>query len=165
MKKALTAIFILCFVSSLSADVVLYLYPGVVARKAGIALNSIALIDARGVEKERAMEITIPEDLYRDGYIDRRELYGYLNRHLSVSLQIFGSAVRVTHLRNIQKEPVKRIARGAAVTVIFSAGSIYIEARGKALRGGMPGEVIPVKVNEKIFKAVVLDNNRVKKRI
>jgi len=166
MKRLTLTILLLFTASAALADVVLYLYPSIIAANNQVRLSSIASIDAGQSERESAASIVIPSALYRDGFVDKRELLTFVSSRFSGPVSIFGSAVKINFLQKKNEPAVwQGIARGKIVKVVYSSGAIKIEVRGKALKSGMPGEIISVRVNRRIIRAVVIDGERVEKQL
>lgn len=166
MKRLTLTILVLFTASAALADVVLYLYPSIITADSQVQLTSIASIDAGQSDKVSAASIVIPSSMYRDGFVDKRELLAFISSRFSGSVSVFGSAVKINFLQKKKSPPAWRgIVRGKIVKVVYTSGAIKIEVRGKALRSGMPGEVISVRVNRRIIRAVVVDGERVEKQL
>ncbi len=166
MKRLTLTIILLFTASAALADVALYLYPSVIAEGSQVRLSSIASIDAGQKDGELAASIIIPAFMYSDGFIDKRELLAFASSYFNGPVSVFGSAVKINFLqKKNEPAPWQGIARGKMVKVVCTSGAIKIELRGKALKSGMPGETISVRVNRRIIRAVVIDGEKVEKQL
>lgn len=156
-------IFIVCVIlvaaGNARAETSLFLYPKI-SQKTKITISDIAKIESGSSTVKLLGDVVIEPQLYRDGFIDRSELYALLRKYTSETVFVYGYATRVIS-ESIQSEKKESIVikQGQHVKVIVKYKGITIETSGIAQRTGSSGDRIPVKMNKKkIIQCKILYN-------
>ena len=77
MKAAFTILFALIMVP-LFADVKVFLYPRFETKADSVRIEEIAWVDGDAEQADKTRKLTISSSIFRDGFIDRRELTSIL---------------------------------------------------------------------------------------
>ena len=172
MRNAFITVLLLLFIGEgAAADVRLFLKPAVTTEQATLYLRDIARIDGSASIKSRIQDILIPESLFRDGYIDRKEIGILIRNQTDEVVLIFGSAVRIyengrsseTAIFTEDKSSIYSIRSGDRITVVVKKHGISVKAVGTALEDGRLGEFIKVKLkNTGICRGIVSGRREVK---
>jgi len=135
---------------ALSAGARIYLYQKVTLGDGPLTLGDIAGIEAGADEFEKIRGLAIDETLYGDGLIDRSEVIALLKKTCSDTFCIFGTGVRVEKRETAGSDDgtaVKMVKQGTPVVFILVKNGIRIEVRGKMLKSGMIGDIVPVRLD------------------
>ena len=149
--KRLLLLILLCgsIPADLFAEVSVFLMP-VIEHRDELTLGDIARIDCPSPLRERLYGIRVHENLYRDGFIDRREIY-FLTRVYTDDVVIYGNAVKVRTDSSENRtantnERGYSVESGSDVSVIIKKKGITVEIRGTALEDGERGDEIVVMI-------------------
>ena len=143
---------------SVSARTGIYLIPEVETDKTGIILSDIAGIDGDQIVSTGA--VPIPQSMYKDMIIDRKELNDYLTEVLKVNYTVFGNGVKLTFkkassdiIKEEEEEKVVLVKKGENVELLVRNRGISIEVRGRAMQSGTVDDEIDVRLkNGKVFR-------------
>ena len=154
-KKYLYIFFIIIFFSvSLSAEVRIYLLPKVEISNDDVRLLDIAKVYGSGNDVISLNEIKISKDIYSDGFIEKSELLKIFKKNLNYSVIIYGSAVKIKFAanENIDKigKPGFLVKKGDIIFFVVNNRGIRIEVKGVAMKNGRLGEVIQVKLKNRV---------------
>ena len=145
----------------------IYMIPDYISPDNEVVLSDICRIE--GTESSRLNGLKIPEEVYRDGIIDRRELQSVISARLSGGYFILGNGVNLkigspedSEIAGDRKIILKK---GYPVKIVIRNRSIKIEINGKSLSDGALGDEVMVylkngrKVRGKILNSrhVVVD--------
>ena len=152
------AILLLLVPVSVSARTGIYLIPEVETDKTGIVLSDIAGIDGEQLVSTGA--IAIPQSMYKDMIIDRKELNDYLAEVLKVNYTVFGNGVKLTFkkavndvIKEVKEEKTVLVKKGENVELLVRNRGISIEIRGRAMQSGTEEDEIDVRLkNGKVFR-------------
>lgn len=150
MRKLVLIIILLLPLSAL-ARLNVYLIPEVETDKKSLTLSDIAGIEGRPVLK--AGSIVIPETMYKDLFVDRKELNDYLAREISGSFAIYGNGVKL-HFKEAEKSLIAEemeekpvvVKKGDAVELLIRNKGISIVMTGKAMQNGTVDDEINVRL-------------------
>ncbi len=153
MKRLVLLILLISSISrgDLFAEINVFLIP-MIEKQDCLTMRDIARIDCPSTTQERLYRIQINKGLYRDGFIDRREIYSLMKGYAN-DVVIYGNAVKVG-----KKSPNGHIARslegeysvksGSDVNVIVKKKGIRVEIRGTALEDGERGDEIMIMIRD-----------------
>jgi len=157
---------ILIFPVTLSARVSIYLIPEVQTYNSSLTLSDIAGIE--GEHAEQAGSLAIPQSLYKDFIVDRRELNDFLALSLMQSFAVFGNGVKITFNNkpddslSIKTEKPVLVKKGDYVKLVVRSKGITIEMTGKSLDNGTADDEISVRLkNGKVLKGKPVCEGRV----
>lgn len=149
--KRLILVILLCgsIPADLFAEVSVFLIP-IIEQRDDLTLGDIARIDCPSPLREKLYGIRIHENLYRDGFIDRGEIYS-LTRGYTDDVIIYGNAVKVRTESSEKRtahgdERGYSVESGSDVCVIIKKKGITVEIRGTALEDGERGDEIAVMI-------------------
>lgn len=165
--RRLLFIFFLFFPLAVVARVTIYIIPEVEIVKKNLTLSDIARIDGDPVCKTGS--IIIPQTMYSDFVIDRKELNDFLASELSEVFSVYGNGVKVTfkeedkYLFTASKEETKfLVKKGETVELIVRNKGISIELTGKSMQNGTKDDEINIRLkNGKILKGKPLEAGKV----
>ena len=165
--RRLLFIFFLFFPLAVVARVTIYIIPEVEIVKKNLTLSDIARIDGDPVCKTGS--IIIPQAMYRDFVIDRKELNDFLASELSEVFSVYGNGVKVTfkeedkYLFTASKEVTRfLVKKGETVELIVRNKGISIELTGKSMQNGAKDDEINIRLkNGKILKGKPLEAGKV----
>jgi len=160
-------VFFLLVPLSVSARVNIYLIPEVETDKKNLILSDIASIDDDRITQ--AGKIIIPQLLYKDCLIDRKELNEHLASIINQSFTIFGNGVKISFkeeenssLIDTKEEKPVIIKKGDLVELVVRNKKISIEMSGKSLDNGTEDDEISVRLkNGKILKGKPMGSGKV----
>lgn len=168
MKRiiSITLFIILCTpVVLFSAGVTLLLNPNYSSMGSDIRINDVARLNGDTAASERIGALIVPDEMYKDGFIDRQEIMTLLNGNGFSDCLIYGNAIRIVEPQMYSEAQVPRmpvISRGAAVTLIMKNKGITLTVKGIAQESGSPGDSIKVKVRKgQMVSGKVIDNETV----
>lgn len=160
-------IFFLLVPLSVFARVNIYLIPEVETDKKNLTLSDIASIDDDRIMQ--AGKIIIPQLLYKDCLIDRKELNEHLATISNQSFTIFGNGVKIRFketekplLIETKEEKPVIVKKGEIVELVIRNKKISIEMSGKSLDNGTEEDEISVRLkNGKVLKGKPLGSGKV----
>lgn len=132
-------IFVIMFfnpVSSLFADVKLYLYPKIDKGGDTLIMKDIASIDC-DPSADGLKAIEIDSSLYRDGYLDKKEIMSILKANTDEIVLIYGNAVRI-----FSKSGNEEVNTDIDNLQIKIGQRISLRVRNKGITLELPGIVI-----------------------
>lgn len=160
-------ILILLLPLSASARIGIYLIPEVETDKKSLTLSDIAGIDGGQVLKSGS--IIIPQSMYKDLIIDRKELNDYLAAELNETFAIFGNGVKL-HFKEaenvfcaeVKEEKPVLIKKGETVELLIRNKGISIEMTGRAMQSGTVDDEVNVRLkNGRTFRGKPLGAGKV----
>jgi hypothetical protein len=173
MRAFLASVIILSGIPAM-AGVKIFLYPRYQTGDKMVSVSEIAWVEGDGDDAVKIRRTEIPEKIFHDGFIDRRELTAVLRASGSGDYIIVGNAVRImppdTHDEDLAKMTAHAVKKGDAVKLIVKSGKISIETHGVATTDGLPGDLIQVELElvknkKKCVKGVVREEHLVESRI
>jgi len=171
MSFRLILIFPLFFILSgiVFADIKIFLFHRIESTEDNIALRNVAHVFGNSVSLDEIRGITISEELYSDGYIDRRELGELLRKKTNDSVYIIGNAVRIVRTDldlELRAEDTCAggvlVRKGEVVNLIVRKKGISIRLIGKAMEDRREGEEINVKMRSSRGRGSKIVKGRVK---
>ena len=163
MKRLLILLFSLALThTALAAEVSVFLIP-IVDHHDELTLRDIARLECPAAVQDELYAIPIGSELYRDGYIDRKEVYTLLRKHSAGRVTVYGNAIRVLADSDIAPVPEKhnRIQSGSVLHVVVKKRGVSVEITGTALEEGKRGDEIRFKIGNRRLKGRVADKKRV----
>ena len=121
------------------------------------------------VEKEAEVPLALRDikrgEIIKEG--DYKIVHKKIPIYLNVKENICGMRVKrlirageIITIKDIEKPPI--VKYGDLVTVILKEGSLRVSTRGRAMRDGWEGDIIPVRLyNGKILQGKVLPNGKI----
>ena len=161
----LAAIFLMVLIPlSALGEVRIYLLPEVELSGNEVRLGDIAKIE--GAEPGKIRELMLPESIYRDTLVDRKEINDFLSGRIPESFFIFGNGVKTHFLLPektvIEDEKILLVKKGQSVNLTVRKGPIIIEISGKALGDGYENDDVEIRIkNGRIIKGRALSEGKV----
>jgi hypothetical protein len=153
VKRLILLILLLSSITQgdLFAEINVFLFP-MIEKRDSLTMRDIARIDCPSTMQERLYGIRIYEGLYRDGFIDRREIYSLMEGYAN-DIVIYGNAVKVgkeSSYGHIARSPESKysVKSGSDVNVIIRKKGIRVEIRGTALEDGERGDEIMIMIRD-----------------
>jgi hypothetical protein len=173
MIKAAITFLIAVFALPLFADVKLFLYPRFETEENSVRVEEIAWVEGDADQTDLARKISISSGIYRDGFVDRRELALILKSSGIESFTIIGNSVRVTRpkVSKADRDKLDELAehavkKGDLVTVVVRSKKITLETHGKVSKDAVPGDEVIVDLDKKrSVKGCLKEDHRVEVRI
>ena len=128
------------------AGIDIFLYPRIHAAEGEVYLRDIGKIEGDENELEAIEGMRISPELYRDGLIDRREVYQLVSAVYKGSIVIYGSAVRIVIAEKGGKDSLEPVGDGAGVkagdsiSLVVRNKGLVLQMTGKALDSGVSGD-------------------------
>lgn len=151
MKRLILLILLLGSIPcvDLFAEVSVFLIP-IIQQRDDLTLRDIARIDCSSPLREKLYGIQVHAELYRDGFIDRREIYS-LTKNYADDVIVYGNAVKISTDSSEGRtahsnERGYSVESGTDVYVIIKKKGITVEIRGTALEDGERGDEIMVMI-------------------
>jgi hypothetical protein len=163
MKILAALSFLLLFFSrSGFADINLFLYPRVNYADRLTLLN-IASIECDLETMAKIMDMAIDETFISDGYLDRKEIIYILKDKVAGTVNIYGNGVRILKADQavVPQSLQSHVKRGDRVRFNVVNSHIRVEVSGIAMKDGVPGDVIPVKLRGQKIADGILLNERI----
>jgi hypothetical protein len=167
MKKLTAAVFLIFLYlvpHSVYAMIKVFLLPRVVHEGKALQVQDVANVTGDLILLDKIKNTVIEPEIYKDGFIERKELFELLKKSTAVSPLIFGSAVRVVPAGDSALTPTTDqasreqtfIKKGDTVDVIIRRKNISIEMIGVSMVDATEGETVTVELqNRKQVKGVL----------
>jgi hypothetical protein len=173
MMKAAFTILMAITALPLFADVKVFLYPRFETEETSVRVEEIAWVEGDAEQADKTRKITISSNIYRDGFIDSRELTSILKSAGVETFSIIGNSVRVTKPKVSKADRSKldelaehAVRKGDIVTVVVKARKITLETHGKVMKDAVPGDEVTVDLDKKrSVKGCLKEDHRVEVRI
>jgi hypothetical protein len=149
------------------ADISLYLYPRI-NYTSNVMLSHIAIIEGDTAAVEMIKNMSIDENFFSNGYLDKRDIINILKDAAVGRINIYGSGVRMIKLDSNAESlsSQKCIKKGDTVRFQVVSSRIRIELPGTAMKDGAAGDVIPVKLKgSKVASGKILNERVVELRL
>lgn len=154
-RLLITTLMCLLFSGSVFAEVVVLLLPRAAA-VGSLRVRDLARVDALDRVRGAVENIEVPEKLYQDGYLDRREIGELIRAHVKDLVLIYGNAVKISAKEgnaargkkagSSSKHPV--IKSGEQVNIVVRKNGISVLLTGTALGSGKVGETLSVRLKD-----------------
>jgi len=168
MMRSMTILFLLHALTGYGwADVSLYLYPRI-NYTSNVMFSHIAIIEGDTAAVEKIKTLSIDENFFSNGYLDKKDIMNILKDTIAGKINIYGSGVRITKLDSNadSQSSQKFIKKGDTVRFQVVSSRIRIELPGTAMKDGAPGDVIPVKLKgSKVASGTILNERVVELRL
>ena len=140
--------------SNLFADVTVFFVPIIEHNGKSITIKDIARLDCSSSLREKIYNIQIHKELYRDGYIDRKEIYALIKEYINDTVFIYGNAVKISKKADLSENITTHkhdngdsVISGNILNVIVKKNGISVEIIGKAMEYGERGDEIMLMLN------------------
>ncbi len=152
------------------AEVNVYLV-SCVETEGSLTLGDIARIDSDRETAAKLRALPVKQELYQDGYVDRKELEQLLGSSTTETVFIYGSAVRITQIekKNPGEETADmaaadavQIRKGDSVGITFRNRGILVHLSGSAMQDGKIGDEITVRIKgNRTLKGKITDKKMI----
>lgn len=166
--KLLTSAVIVFTAIPLFADVKLYLYPRCEFEGQSLKIENIAWVDGDPDSVDLVKKMPLSENIWKDGYVDSREIDFLLRKEPIGLYSVIGNSVRIVKTVGVraEKEKIEKIAahavkKGDSVTVIVSSRKITLKTRGSVSKGAFPGDEVSVELDKKRIVRGILKEDRI----
>ena len=150
---------------SYPVEVSLYLVPQYRMMGDTLEIRDIARIEVKDIDRGTVGSTCIDGTLFKDGYIDRREILVMMREKFGNTVQVFGGGVAIVgNPDKNEKDTALSVAvkKGDKVRFSLVRGPVSVEVAGTAMGNGIEGEVIPVKLStEKVVHGRIAAAGRV----
>ena len=159
---ALMFISINFFYIDASAYTRIYLLSDIDLNGENLLISDICKIEGDNIELISGFVIS--PDLYKDGIIENRELYNFLQQKLKGQMIIFGNAINIRKI-SPETQPIKEVIylvkKGQTIGLLLKKNGIIIEMKGKALGSGTENEEIDIRLSTgKVVKGRITGDKR-----
>jgi hypothetical protein len=155
VKLLIISIFVFSCIPVL-ADVRLYLYPRCEFEGQSLKIENIAWVEGEQESVELVKKIILSDKIWKDGYVDRREIDSILKNEQIGLYSVIGNSVRVIKAVGVraEKEKLEKLAdhsvkRGDQVTVLVSSRKITLKTHGSVSKEAFPGDEVSVQLDKK----------------
>lgn len=147
MRKTIFFLIIIFHSVSIFCATKVFLHSKYVMRNEKLFLSDIASFGGTSV-----LEMEIPVELYKDGFVDRKEILNLLMNHQQGEYMVYGSAVRVLPVTIENSRDQYYIRKGDTVDILLKRKNIKIKVIGKSLVNAYVGQTIKVEIdNRKLY--------------
>jgi hypothetical protein len=170
---AVTAFLVLIAIPA-HAGIKVFLYPRYATDESTVKVSEVAWIDGDEETVLKAKNAVMSAKVYKDGFIDRREITAALQAQGINNFTVIGNAVRIAAPDRSGEEAeqlaMQAVKKGDQVKLLLKKGRIVIEARGIASDDAVPGDVIQVEIEmvknrKRTVKGTVLEEHFVEVKL
>jgi hypothetical protein len=163
MKALIITLVIFCTMP-LNAEVRIFLYPTVEHDSTPLKVCDIAFIENNEDTAVKVREIIIDRSIFKDGFIDRRELETVLSKKGPEGelYTIFGTATRILPKEDDPKPEREIIVyKGDRVGVTVQRKGILVELNGTLLSDAAAGDRVTVELSKNRYIKGILSAARI----
>ncbi len=165
MLKKIILITLILFPLPVFSSIKIFMHAKAVLQDDELYVRDIAHVKGIGEKYDNIRNLKIDAEIYRDYYIDRKELFTFINKSYNQKCFIYGNAVRIfsdgkdLDGKIVKKSDIFFVAKGDVVSIVMRRKSISIEMLGVSRVNARVGDRVTVELNNgKLFKGILSKN-------